>query len=143
VGPVPLITVITSESPTFHFTPRLLQGDIYFFVSCRPQRSVACHATVTFKSHPGSQRRAHILNHNPQSRRVAVPVCSESRHRESCPGKCTETAVDRHSSQNRVEGAAESCLQPRGLQRCAAIEALQGARNGPLVRGHEGRRNLP
>jgi hypothetical protein len=103
---------------------------------------------VTTSRHPKPEKWHTILLLDASTpRRLALPKTSPHSCVKTCQGRCKEATVHRrsHTATKPRENKTVACFQSRGLLeiQCLAAVAVQGARDGPFLRGHDGRRNLP
>jgi hypothetical protein len=104
------------------------------------------HAVVQTAGHPGSAKRhTLIFLLDVATRRLALPESCSSNHHQDRQGQCPAHSEHRCGPRCQSGGEGEACagFQSRGLHRSPAIEAVQDPRDGPLVRGHEGWRDIP
>jgi acetolactate synthase-1/2/3 large subunit len=123
------------------FAPTLSAHNLYNSPAGRP---LLHNAADTHTSHPDSEGFAHLFHLHTEIRRLTLQEACTGNGRQSCQGRCEETTEHRCGGHTDPDSHTTlACFQSRGLQQCPAIEALPRPRDGPLIRRHDGRRNLP
>ena len=118
------------------------------FALCSPAHPHTTSHAVATSGHAVPEKRHTILLLDPPTpRRLALPKTSPHGRFKTRQGRCKEAPVHGrcHTAAEPRASKAVARLQSRGLLeiQCLAAVALQGAGDGPLLRRHDGRRDLP
>lgn len=108
-----------------------------------PGRAPPRHAAITEPRHCRHQGHTHFFHLGRTGTVDALDPPSPGRRHENRQGGCPHTEHRRSRLAVAVARPPGAGLQPRGLWQRAASEAVPRPRDGPLVRGHDGRPDLP
>jgi hypothetical protein len=134
---------LASASSALRFAFPVLHDTLHSHSYNSPAGRPLHNAANTRTRHPEFEGRAQLFHLGATTRRLALQETSTGGRREGRKGGCQENTE--HRCGGHTDADAESTVarvQSRGLQ-CAAIETVPHTRDGPLVRRHDRRRDIP